>query len=152
MLRRRVQNREDGKYEEAHGIRRKSTISKSEVRVTIAVIWLRFFAFFAFELVDDVSNARPQVMESSTSTGSFPPFDCTSISLIAKVYWGRSFTEARTSLPNGGRRLRSCPQMLQRDRKDDGCNVYRFDSVRFLLAQKRERSDPVLRKHLCDCH
>jgi hypothetical protein len=115
-----VENNEHGRERLTHGILRKSTISESEVRVNIAVIWVRPpFSFLAFDPFDG-STTSPQVMDNSISTGFFPPFECTSTSFIAAIYWGSSLTEARTSCPNGDRRLRSYDQMSVTDDEGQG--------------------------------
>ncbi len=92
-----------------HGMRRRSTRSRSDVRVNTTVVWYaRDRIFFVFLDSADWFDNKPHSISKSIWTALLPPSECTPISFMFKTYWGKSATEARISLPKGGRRFSSC--------------------------------------------
>lgn len=79
--------------------------SDVSVRRVVFSVPIRFSSLVFWGAV--VSRIKPHSTNSFTSTGLFPALGIDLISFILKVYLGNSLAAARTSEPNGGRRLRS---------------------------------------------
>lgn len=75
------------------------------VRRVVFSVPIRFSSLAFWGAV--VSRIKLHSTNSSTSTGFFPLLGVDLISFVINVYLGNSLAAARTSEPNGGRRLRS---------------------------------------------